>query len=106
MKPRDMTNQQIKDAEDKLRERWPFDGHCPECGDFHHHTPECLLCPDYFRPVPVRRLMDRSKMYRDLYLEYRREVTFWQGKHAMVVHENNKLRRQCEKFRGMCDDFA
>lgn len=39
-----------------------------------------------------------------IYLQRAREqVVLWQGKHAMVKHENNVLRRKVRQLQGRCD---
>lgn len=74
----------------------------PKCGAFDgHHGPHCEMAPDEWklRWLPVY-LRNRDKAIGELYRtqdHLRALVTLWQGKYALVKHENNQLRRKLKR---------
>lgn len=83
-----------------MRDNWPYSGHCPECGHLRSHTIECSEAPHSYRMHLIENLQTRMRSMKSYALDMKKEVTFWQGKHAMLRHENNQMRkklRQMEK---------
>lgn len=69
---------------------------CPECGAFKGHAPDCSSTS---REDLAQAYRDTQKMWREENSRFIKRicdlqtmVTLWQGKHAIVRHENNKLR--------------
>lgn len=72
---------------------------CPEChhcGGFHAMNCQSVLpeqWPEHFRRYVST--MDSMIKRRDEALKYQHHMlTFWQGKFAIVKHENNQLRKK------------
>ena len=68
---------------------------CSDCGVYHdqHHP----LCASGSIELKLRQLVWYYNQSRAHWLDLvrqREQVVFWQGKHALVRHENNKLRRK------------
>ncbi len=73
---------------------------CParECGAYDGHAPRCPLASVEYKAAEMLRYYEAWLKQHGEILQLRerlkREVTFWQGKHALLRHENNKLRRR------------
>lgn len=67
---------------------------CPECNALKGHSITCSL-------QSVEEKAAQTMIYYNAWLHaqvvsqrLKAQVTFWQGKHAMLRHENNKLRKR------------
>lgn len=87
-----------EDVRQALRDNWPYSGHCPECDHYNSHTVECSLAPHVYRLELIKDLKARMMWYHDRAQEFGRDATFWQGKHAMLRHENNRLRKKLQRM--------
>lgn len=70
---------------------------CPRCGGYADHATECTL---QTVEQKAAMMMTYYEMYRkkcDAYhafqIKWQQWGVMWQGKHAILRHENNKLRR-------------
>jgi len=88
----------MSDVRQELRDNWPYVGSCPECGRSRSHSIECSLASHAYRMELLKCLRERMSWYRDHAEGFARDVLFWQGRHSMLRHENNKLRAANRKL--------
>ena len=73
---------------------------CAKCGMLPHaHHPLCEAGTLEYKAWYLGRLyplLEKVMKQRDRLLE---QATLWQGKHAILKHENNKLRRANERLK-------
>lgn len=71
---------------------------CADCGALTGHSPLCGIAPVEYKAKGMERYykawLSQGQYYRELCELLRQRVTLWQGKHAMLRHENNKLRKK------------
>lgn len=77
-----------------IRERCPD----PKCGAYTGHSPFCSLATAEYKAEQMVQyysawLRDVSH-YREKAERLREQVTLWQGKFAILKHENNQLRKK------------
>ena len=72
---------------------------CPEpiCGALHGHHPLCPRGSAEEKLLQLERYFKRYTKQRGKLDDMHDLVTLWQGKHAMLRHENNALRRKLWK---------
>jgi len=76
---------------------------CPECNALNgDHHPRCSLMDG---EAAKRELLHYYEAWlkvetqrRESARRYREQVTLWQGKHELLRHENNALRRKLRKL--------
>ena len=77
---------------------------CSECGsrskDIHHWTCGMQTVEQAILNHKIYRVRMQEEVLRNIKAYQRRgkQITFWQGKFAMVKHENNVLRKKVEKL--------
>lgn len=71
---------------------------CSDCGALSGHHPLCKLAPVEFKAAECERYyrawLDNDKAFRSILARCKKDIAFWQGKHAMLRHENNRLRNK------------
>lgn len=82
---------------------------CAECGAYQgHHFITCSLQPIEQKASEAVRYYEawlkKNNEHHAIYMKFQQQAVYWQGKHAILRHENNKLRkamyRQEKKRRG------
>lgn len=96
----------MSDVRQALRDSWPYEGSCPDCGRSRSHTIECSLASHAYRMELLRGLRERMGWYEERAKGFVREVLFWQGRHSMLRQENNKLRRANGRLRDELDAIS
>lgn len=76
----------------------------PECGAYDdHHIPGCPLAPLEYKAemmlVYYKKWLEERAVSMHERQRLRDLATLWQGKHAMLRHENNRLRRKLKNPR-------
>lgn len=66
------------------------------------HTPECPLAPPEYKAEQLLRFVRICHEYRQTLRCYRTEIALWQGKFAVLKHENNALRRRLRAKEAPC----
>lgn len=69
---------------------------CPVCGQWHKPSEKCEINEENARLVVDRALKDRKRVLDKAYKAKLRADKF-EGKCAILRHENNKLRRKLKK---------
>lgn len=71
---------------------------CPECDALKGHGVKCSRMTTEEKAAMAMQYYDSwmktHDHYRELCKRLREQVTLWQGKHALLRHENNQLRRK------------
>lgn len=74
----------------------PVQNHCADCNALIGHAPLCKLATVEYKSAEMERYykawLSQGEHYRELCDRLRQQVVLWQGKHAMLRHENNRLR--------------
>lgn len=75
---------------------------CPakECGAYGGHHPLCPLAPPEYKEAQLTRYMVALNQGLERYRLMAERVTLWQGKHALLRHENNRLRKKLREMTG------
>jgi hypothetical protein len=70
---------------------------CPECKRDGCHA---LTCSNVSREMLLARIESQRRLIKHMKERIKslcQSVTLWQGKHAIVIQENNALRRKVKK---------
>lgn len=79
---------------------------CPECGAYQGHSPRCSLIDFEEAKVQLSRyfgyFLNFEVRLREVANRLDKEVTNWQGRHAILRQENNALRRKLYPQKKIC----